>query len=267
MIGAIIGDIAGSRFEFHNHRSKDFEIFHKNSFFTDDTIMSLAVAKAVLEYKKNKSDLLANAVKYMQEIGRHYPNCGYGVRFFGWIYSANPKPYESFGNGAAMRVSACAFAADSREEAIEMSDRVTAVSHDHVEGIKGARAVTDAIWLARQGKSIPEIKKFICENYYNIDFSIDEIRGFYLFNETCQDTVPQALEAFFESESFEDTIRTAVSVGGDSDTLTAIACSVAEAYYGVPQFMYDFAYEYLDSRLKGLLEEFDKVYGNNVIEE
>ncbi len=265
MIGAIIGDIAGSRFEFDNYRKKDFEIFHKKCFATDDSIMTVAVAKAILDYKFAGEDITKAAIKEMQSLGRPYPYCGFGGRFYHWIYSDSPQPYNSFGNGSAMRVSACGFAAETREEALWLSDRVTEVSHNHPEGMKGARAATEAIWLARHGAEIPEIKKFICDNYYNINFTIDEIRPVYQFNEICQDTVPQALEAFFESESFEDAVRTAVSVGGDSDTLAAITCGIAEAYYGVPREMYNKAMKYLDGRLKPIVLEFEEKFGNNII--
>ncbi|MBQ8687545.1 MAG: ADP-ribosylglycohydrolase family protein [Ruminococcus sp.] len=264
MIGAIIGDIVGSRFEFNNYRKKDFDLFGAGCFATDDSIMSLAVAKAVLEHKLNGADLGKAAVHYMQEYGRPYPDCGFGGNFWHWIYSDNPKPYNSFGNGAAMRVSACAYAADTLEEALAMSDAVTVVSHNHPEGIKGARAVTAAIYLAKTGATIPQINRHIVTNYYPLEFYIDEIRPWYRFNETCQDTVPEAIEAFLESESFEDALRTAISVGGDSDTLAAITCSIAEAYYGVPQALYDKALTYLDERLTPLLHAFEQQYGTNI---
>lgn len=264
MIGAIIGDIAGSRFEFHNYRKKDFEIFHKDCSATDDSIMSLAVAKAVLMHKTEGKDLEKAAVYYMQKYGRSYPHRGYGGGFRNWLRSEHPEPYNSFGNGAAMRVSACAYAADTLEEALEMSDAVTCVTHNHPEGLKGARATTAAIFLARKGTSIAEIRKHIEQNYYPLAFTIDEIRPTYRFNETCQGTVPQGIEAFLESESFEDALRTAVSLGGDSDTLAAITCSIAEAYYGVPKDMYKRALLYLDKKLMSLLFAFEKQYGDSI---
>ncbi|MGN0631083.1 MAG: ADP-ribosylglycohydrolase family protein [Ruminococcus sp.] len=264
MIGAIIGDIAGSRFEFHNYRKKDFEIFHRKCFATDHSIMSLAAARAVLAHKTEGRDLAESAVYYMQKYGRPYPNCGYGGGFRKWMYSDNPHPYNSYGNGAAMRVSACGFAADSMEEALSMSDAVTGVTHNHPEGLKGARAVTAAIFMAGKGCTMEEIRKHIQDNYYSLDFTIDEIRPVYRFNETCQNTVPQAIEAFLESESFEDAVRTAVSLGSDSDTLAAITCSIAEAYYGVPKDMYKNALLYLDKRLMSLLFKFEKQFGDNI---
>lgn len=257
MIGAIVGDIVGSRFEFHNYRSKDFELFTDKCEFTDDSVMTLAIAKALLECKSDFSDLSEQAVKCMQEVGRPYPYCGYGGHFRWWMYSDSPEPYMSYGNGAAMRVSAVGWVANTIEEAKLLSKKVTAVTHNHPEGLKGAEATAVAILLARQGKSKEEIKQFIEAKYYKLDFTIDKIRSSYRFNETCQGTVPQALEAFFESTDFEDAIRIAVSVGGDSDTLAAITGSVAEAYYGVPEKIIDKAISFLDNRLKKILFDFE----------
>ena len=190
MIGAIIGDIVGSRFEWNNHRSKDFELFTRECFATDDSIMTLAVGKALVESKNDWSDLGEQAVRYMQEVGRPYPRCGYGGRFWDWMYSDHPKPYNSFGNGAAMRVSACGFVARSLEEAKALSKAVTEVTHNHPEGLKGAEATVVAIYMARTGSTIEEIRDLIDREYYTMNFTLDEIRDTYAFNETCQDTVP-----------------------------------------------------------------------------
>lgn len=255
LYGAVIGDIAGSRFEFHNHRSKDFEIFAENCFFTDDTVMTLAVAEALVRCKGDYSALPDVCARTMREIGRHYPRCGYGGRFGKWIMSDDMPAYHSFGNGAAMRVSPVAYAAQSREQVIELARAVTCVTHDHPEGIRGAEVTALLIFDALHGAGKSELRA-TAEKYYPLDFTIDEIRPFYRFNVTCQGTVPQALEAFFEAESFEDTLRTAISVGGDSDTLAAIACSVAEAFYGVPEEMARAAESYLDERLKGVRDGF-----------
>lgn len=260
MIGAIIGDIVGSRFEYRNCRDKNFELFNQKCFPTDDSIMSLAIAQAILISKSNFSDLQENVVKCMQEIGRKYPHCGYGGSFHRWIFSDNPIPYNSFGNGAAMRVSSIGFISNSLEEAKKLSKIVTEVSHNHLEGIKGAESVSVAIYMARNGKSIAEIKDYIKANYYSMDFSLDEIRNDYYFNETCQETVPQAFQAFFESKSFEDAIRNAISIGGDSDTLAAICGGIAEAYYGVPMDIRKTALTFLDSRLKKILTSFENQY-------
>lgn len=260
MIGAIIGDIVGSRFEWNNIKSKDFEFLTYKCFPTDDSIMTLALAQAILVSKPDHSDLSKNAVECMQAVGRHYPDCGYGGGFYKWMFSDNPKPYNSFGNGAAMRVSAAGFAANSLEEAKVMSKKITEVTHNHPEGIKGAEATVVAIYMARTGSSLLEIRDYIDKNYYPMDFTLDAIRDSYAFNETCQDTVPQALMAFFESTDFEDAIRNAISIGGDSDTLAAICGGVAEAYYGVPSDIRKHALTFLDKQLLQILVAFENMY-------
>lgn len=257
MIGAIIGDIVGSRFEWNNHRSKDFELFTPACEPTDDSIMTLAIAKALISCKGDYSSLGEKAVYWMRKIGQHYPSCGYGGRFIEWMFSDNPRPYNSFGNGAAMRVSACGFIAKSLDEAKQLSKSVTEVTHNHPEGIKGAEATTMAIFLARSGETIDEIRRVIQESYYPLDFTLDGIRNTYRFNETCQQTVPQAIEAFLESTSFEDAIRNAISIGGDSDTLAAITGGIAEAYYGIPETIRQSAEKYLNPELLEILREFE----------
>lgn len=260
MLGAIIGDIVGSRFEWHNIKTKQFDFLTHSCFFTDDSVMSLAIAKAILETKQ-PTQLKDNAVICMRDVGRHYPDCGYGGSFCNWMFSSNPKPYNSYGNGAAMRVSACGFAASSLEEAIAMSKAVTEVTHNHPEGLKGAESTTVALYMARTGSSILEIRDYIDKHYYPMNFTLDGIRDSYQFNETCQDTVPQALMAFFESTSFEDAIRNAISIGGDSDTLAAITGGIAEAYYGIPEAIRKHALTFLDERLLGILNAFEARYG------
>jgi type I restriction enzyme M protein len=263
LLGAIIGDIVGSRFEFNNYRKKDFELFTNDCKVTDDSIMTIAVAKAIMETEKlinpsssrNRLDdnycllLEKMAIKYMQKIGRKYPDSGYGGMFSRWIFSDNPKPYNSFGNGAAMRISPVVYIASTECEVYKLSEVVTGVTHNHEEGLKGAEATAMAVYMARCGHSKDEIKNKIINNYYPLDFTIDEIRNTYRFNETCQGTVPQAIEAFLESTSFEDAIRVAISVGGDSDTLAAITAGIAEAYYGVPANIKEKALSYLDDCL------------------
>ncbi len=259
MLGAIIGDIVGSRFEWNNYRSKDFIFFHENSHYTDDTIMTIAVAKAILNSKLDRSDLGEKAIYYMRYFGQKYQNHDYGGMFSDWLTTANPKPYNSFGNGAAMRVSACGFAAKSLEDAKLLSKLVTEVTHNHPEGLKGAEATTVAIYLARTGHTISQIREYIHQNYYRLDFTLDEIRDTYQFNETCQDSVPQAIEAFLESESFEDAIRNAISIGGDSDTIAAITGGIAEAYYGIPKNIREIAIKYyLNDAIKDIIDEFEK---------
>lgn len=260
MLGAIIGDLVGSRFEWHNHRNKQFELLTYKCSVTDDTIMSLAIAKAILESKSDYGNLSEAAVTYMQRIGRLYPDCGYGGNFRQWVDATAPKPYGSYGNGAAMRVSACGFAARSLDEAKSLSKAVTEVTHNHPEGIKGAEATSVAIFLARSGKNLLEIRDYITLNYYPLDFTLDSIRDSYQFNESCQDTIPQALEAFFESTGFEDAIRNAISIGGDSDTIAAITGGIAEAYYGIPTDTRKHALTFLDERLLKILVEFENKY-------
>lgn len=260
MLGAIIGDLVGSRFEWNNIKTKDFDFLTYKCFVTDDSIMTLALAKAILESAPDYSNLSQKSVEYMQSIGRNYPDCGYGIAFSEWIFSDDPHPYNSFGNGAAMRVSAAGFAAGSLEEAKLLSRKMTEVTHNHPEGLKGAEATAVAIYMARTGSSILEIRDYIEQHYYPLNFTLDGIRPTYRFNETCQDTVPQALMAFFESTSFEDAIRNAISIGGDSDTLAAICGGVAEAYYGIPADIRKHALTFLDELLLQILIEFENKY-------
>ena len=263
MIGAIVGDVVGSRFEFNNCRSKEFTLFTEECFTTDDSIMTLAVADAIMRSNGVK-DLSKCAVRSMQTIGRSYPHCGYGGRFHSWMFSDDPQPYNSLGNGAAMRVSPVAWFANSLDECIEMSKAVTEVTHNHPEGIKGAEATAVAIWMARHGSTKEEIKKEIESKYYPLDFTIDEIRPTYHFSEKIQNTVPQAIEALLESNGFEDAIRTAISLGGDSDTIAAITGSIAEAYYGVPENIREDAESYLDDRLYVILKRAEhEIYALN----
>jgi type I restriction enzyme M protein len=260
MLGAIIGDIVGSRFEWNNHRDKDFDFFTHKCLTTDDSIMTLAVAKALMVSKPDYSDLSKNTVECMQSVGRNYPNCGYGGGFYRWMFSDNPQPYNSFGNGSAMRVSAVGFVAKSLDEAKLLSKLVTEVTHNHPEGIKGAEATAVAIYMAKTGSNILEIRDYINKHYYSLNFTLDEIRETYQFNETCQETVPQALQAFFESTDFEDAIRNAISIGGDSDTVAAICGGVAEAYYGIPTEIRKQALTFLDESLMELLMLFENKY-------
>jgi len=262
MLGAIIGDIVGSRFEWHNHRSKHFELLSDACFFTDDTVMTLAVAQAILAAAGDYENLGQLAVKHMQEIGRSYPDCGYGGMFANWMFSDHPQPYHSFGNGAAMRVSACGFAAKSLDEARSLARKVTEVTHDHPEGIKGAQATADAIFLTRSGHDQDAIRAHVEHNYYPLPRTLDEIRPTYQFNETCQGTVPQAITAFLEADSFEDAIRNAISIGGDSDTVAAITGGIAEAAFGIPTDIRNHALAFLDDDLRKILRRFENTFPN-----
>lgn len=257
MIGAIVGDIVGSRFEWDNRKSKTFTLFTKNCFFTDDTVMTLAIAKALMMAKGNIEILAEKTIMYMRQLGNKYPDCGYGGHFLSWLFAAKPQPYNSYGNGSAMRVSPCGIIASSLEEARLLSLKVTEVTHNHEEGIKGAEAVAVAIYLARNKASISEIEKYINEHYYNLQFSLADIRPDYCFDVSCQGSVPQAIKAFTESHDFEDAIRNAISIGGDSDTIAAITGSIAEAYYGVPPKIRETALTYLDSELLHIVEQFE----------
>lgn len=260
MIGAIIGDIVGSRFEWNNHRSKEFELFTPGCFFTDDSVMTIAIADALLEWSENDGSLGELAISRMRAIGQHYPDCGYGGRFGRWMFSAHPEPYGSYGNGAAMRVSACGYLANSLEEAIELADAVTQVTHNHPEGLKGAEATTICVYGALRGWSLEEIREYVQSNYYPLNRTLDEIRPVYRFNETCQETVPEAITAFIESTDYVDAIRNAISIGGDSDTVAAITGGIAGAYYGIPGSVRERALTYLDRRLLAIVQRFEKVY-------
>jgi type I restriction enzyme M protein len=259
MLGAIIGDIVGSRFEFQNIKTKEFDLFSNKCTFTDDTVMTLAVAAAILDCKGDYETLGERVVFCMRELGRSYPR-NYGIMFRQWLYSDDPQSYNSFGNGAAMRVSACGFAAKNLEEALSLSRKVTKVTHNHPEGLKGAEASAAAVFLARKGAEIPEIRDYMSKNYYTLDFTLNEIRDSYRFDESCQGSVPQAITAFLESADFEDAIRNAISIGGDSDTLAAITGGIAEAYYGIPNDICGEALTFLDERLLKILIEFKYRY-------
>lgn len=263
MIGAILGDVVGSIYEFDNIKTKEFELFDKECFLTDDSVMTVAIAEALLQAEEineeKLEDFKENLITVMHEIGVKYPDCGYGGHFLVWILRNKREPYNSFGNGSAMRVSSVGWYAKTLEEAELIAKATAEVSHNHPEGIKGAVATAGAVFLARNGATMDELKEYISK-YYTIDFTIDEIRPIYDYDITCQGTVPQAMQAFFESTSFEDAIRNAISIGGDSDTLAAITGAVAEAYYGIPDDLKETALSYLDERLLSIVERFEDKY-------
>lgn len=261
MLGAIIGDIVGSRWEFCPNKRKDFPFITHNNHITDDSLMTLAIAKSFLECKSDYSDLSHLVVKNMQYIGNEYPGGGYGLSFKKWLKEKNPKPYNSFGNGSAMRVSPCGIIANSLEEVKLLSRKVTEVTHNHPEGVKGAEATAVALFMAKTGKNQQEIKEYINENYYPMNFSLDSIRSEYEFDETCQGSVPQALMAFFEANDYEDCIRNAVSLGGDADTQASIAGSIAEYYFGIPEELRKQSLNYLPNELLKILTDFEAKYG------
>jgi ADP-ribosylglycohydrolase len=230
IIGAIAGDIIGSVYEHNQIKTKDFELFNGKSQFTDDTVMTLAISKWLCADKDSKDVLIRN-LKYF---GNLYPNAGYGGRFMKWLAQESPEPYGSWGNGSAMRVSPCAWVADSLEEAQDLARTSAIVTHDHPEGVKGALATSDAIYLARVGASKDEIRDHIEVRYdYDLSFTVDDIRPEYSFEISCQKSVPESIVCFLDAKDFEDTIRNAVSLGGDADTMAAIAGSIASAYWDV----------------------------------
>ena len=263
MIGAILGDVVGSIYEFDNIKTKEFELFDKECFFTDDSVMTIAIAEALMQTeninKDNLEDFKEHLITVMHEIGIKYPDCGYGGHFLVWILRNKREPYNSFGNGSAMRVSSVGWYAKTLEEAELIAKATAEVSHNHPEGIKGAVATAGAVFLARCGATMDELRDYISK-YYTIDFTIDEIRPIYDYDITCQGTVPQAMQAFFESTNFEDAIRNAISIGGDSDTLAAITGAVAEAYYGIPDDLKETTLSYLDERLLDITERFEDRY-------
>lgn len=251
MTGAIAGDIIGSVYEFDNIKTTDFPLFTNESDYTDDTIMTVAVADWLL----NGGDL----AKVMQRYGREYPypTGGYGGRFSGWLREKDPLPYNSWGNGSAMRVSAVGWMFDSLEKTLEVAKETAIVTHNHPEGIKGAQATAAAIYQARTGKSKQDIKQYIETTFsYDLGRTCDEIRPFYRFNESCQGTVPEAIIAFLDSSGFENAIRLAVSLGGDSDTLACITGGIAEAFYGIPEDIERQVYDKLPGTFQKVIKEF-----------
>jgi ADP-ribosylglycohydrolase len=256
MLGAILGDIIGSPYEFdkNNIKTTDFPLFGRYSHFTDDTVMTLAVAEGLMNGYDDETRSEEELVIAMQKYGKLYPQAGYGARFSGWLSDETPKAYNSYGNGSAMRVSAVAWMFKNLEQ-VKRYARISArVTHNHPEGIKGAEATAAAVFLARTGKSKIEIKQYAEKTYhYNLHRTLDEIRPYYHHVESCQETVPEAIIAFLESSDFEDAIRKAVSLGGDSDTLAAIAGSIAEAFYGIPAVLKGKAWSMLDEPLKSVL--------------
>jgi ADP-ribosylglycohydrolase len=250
MLGAIVGDIVGSIYEFNNHRSKDFPLFGEGCDFTDDTVLTVAVADCLMSE--------GNHAEYIKSYARKYTGRGYGGRFAQWIESDSMEPYNSWGNGSAMRVSPVGFYFDNLQRVSFEAKRSAEVTHNHPEGIKGAQATAAAIILARKGQDKELIKTHISKLFnYDLNRTLDQIRPVYQFNESCQETVPEAIIAFLESTDFEDAIRNAISLGGDSDTLACITGGIAEAFYGgVPKDIAAKALSYLDPDLREVVEEF-----------
>jgi len=254
MLGAIAGDIIGSIYEFDNIKTTQFELFNPRCTFTDDTVLTVALADSILSDQP-----------YPQKLKAYYhlyPYSGYGGNFRHWARSNSLSPYNSFGNGSAMRVSPVGFAHDSLESVLHAAELSAAVTHNHPEGIKGAQAVAAAIFLARTGSSQAEIKSYVESTFgYDLSKSLDDIRPGYRFDETCPGSVPQAITAFLESTGFEDAVRLAISLGGDSDTIACITGGIAQAYYkGVPLKIEQRVYQILDARLLDIVVNFRKTY-------
>jgi ADP-ribosylglycohydrolase len=255
LLGAVSGDVIGSVYEFSRQKQYDFPLFTNGSKVTDDSVLTLAVAAAILQQR--------SYLDCIREYAQAYPDSGYGGFFRKWMYSNDPQPYNSFGNGSAMRVSAVGWAFDTVEQVLSEAERSAAVTHNHPEGIKGAQVTALAVLLARKGESKEAIRQQVVSRFgYNLGRSVDEIRQTYEFTEACQETVPEALIAFLESDGYEDAIRKAISLGGDADTLAAITGAIAEAYYaGVPAEIAAEVRERVPATLWKVIEEFSKRYG------
>jgi ADP-ribosylglycohydrolase len=261
IIGAIAGDIIGSVYEWNNIKTTDFTLFSNKSDFTDDTVLTVAIADCIL----NKKDFS----KTIWEYGRTYYGRGYGGKFRKWLREENPKPYGSYGNGSAMRVCPVGFACNSIEEVMDVANQTAEITHNHPEGIKGAQAVAIAVFLARHGQSKQEIKDFISNTFnYNLDFRLDDIRSSYRFDVTCQGSVPQAIVAFLESSDYENAIRLAISIGGDSDTIACITGGIASAFYkNIPNEILEFVNSKLPNEYIGILNKFDMEFNNEKVNE
>lgn len=264
MYGAILGDMIGAPYEFdRGNKTKDIVLFNNEAQFTDDSVMTIAVAEALMDSAgKSDDEIKAALVRSMQKWGHSYPYAGYGGMFGRWLYVDAPEPYGSFGNGSAMRVSAAGWLYDTLEDTRKYACITAEVTHNHPEGIKGAEATAAAIFMARNGSSKDEIKDYIIKEFdYDLSRTCDEIRPIYHHVETCQATVPEAITAFLEGTSFEDVIRTAVSLGGDCDTLTCIAGGIAEAFYEIPEVFCLECRNRLGADMIDVLDRFDEKIG------
>ena len=263
MYGALLGDMIGAPYEFDmGNKTKDFELFNPEVTYTDDSVMTIAVAQALLACGRDaeKAEITKSVVKCMQDWGARYPYVGYGGKFVHWLSDPNPQPYNSWGNGSAMRVSAVGWLYDTIERTREVARWTAQVTHNHPEGIKGAEATSSVIFMAREGRTKQEIKDYIVKEFgYDLSRTCDEIRPGYSHVESCQETVPQAIISFLEGTDLEDTIRNAISLGGDTDTLACIAGSMAEAYFGVPENMKKECVSRIEHDMLNVLKAFDKV--------
>ncbi len=263
MLGAIIGDIVGSRFEWNNIKTKKFSFFHDACEFTDDTVMTCAVAKAITIWDKEERPsyerLSELAIECMRELGAAYPDRGYGGHFNRWLHDKAMGPYNSCGNGSAMRVSPVGWAASSLEECIAMSKAVTAITHNHPDGIMGAQATAVQIFMARNGTSLPELEAYQQTHFYSIDYDMNWLWDNYHWSSLCDKTCQPAYVCLYESEGYEDCIRNCMSIGGDSDTIGAIAGGIAEAFYGIPEKIIALGLAYLDDGLLTIYKDFTNI--------
>ena len=267
MLGAVVGDIIGSSYEFVDMKRYDFDLLPQGSRFTDDSVMTIAVAHWLAHYDEEgltKEQLIST----MKEFGRNYPFAGYGSSFNCWLWSENPRPYNSWGNGAAMRVSPVGLYAKTLNEALDLAKLTAEVSHNHPEGIKGAQAVAAAVWMAKHGHTKEEIRDYITNNFrYNLTRTVDEIRPTYQWDVSCQGSVPESIACFLEGKDFEDVVRLAVSLGGDADTLGAIAGSIAACIYSIPEHIAIECEKRLPTDLLKIMRDFEvylttKIYEN-----
>lgn len=251
MLGAIIGDIVGSPYEFGSDKTKNFPLLTPACRPTDDSIMTVAVGCACVQADcRNEEEFKAVLAGCMREIGNQYPDAGYGRMFYSWLTDSSAGPYGSSSNGSAMRVSPVAWAAESLDEAECLAQWSAEITHNTSEGIRGAQAVAAAVFLARTGAEKEEIRDYIEKNYYNLDFTVDSIRSGYSHDISCEGSVPEAIVCFLDSEDFEDALRNAVSLGGDCDTMACIAGAIAEAYYGIPSELEEEIFDYIDGVLQ-----------------
>jgi len=258
MLGAIAGDIIGSIYERNSIKSKQFELFSSNNFFTDDTVLTVAIAKSIINHE--------NYIDNIIDFGLKYYDVDYGSSFRKWLKSETHKPYNSWGNGSAMRVSAIGFAFQTEEEVLLEAQKSAEITHNHIEGIKGAKATALAIFMAKNGKTKEEIRTIISQKFdYNLNRTVDEIRPFYKFFVSSQQSVPESIICFLDSNSYEDAIRNAISLGGDADTMATIAGGIAEAYYeGVPKEISKNVYEKLPKEFLEILLRFkDEINSRN----
>ena len=260
MLGALIGDIAGSPYEWSNCKSKDFPLLEPRCRMTDDSVMTAAVASAVLMGDLENLDAFRqNVITEMRRLGNQFPGLGYGPRFERWLKAEDPQPYHSLGNGSAMRVSPVAWAAESLSQCLALAKASAEVTHDHPDGIAGACCVAGTVYLARTGADKEAIRDHVTR-YYPLNFTLDDIREAYQFDVSCAGSVPQAMEAFLEAADFEDAIRGAVSIGGDSDTIACMAGAVAAAFYGIPRDIREAALPFLEGEVRNIFDRFIQVY-------